>query len=149
MIKDFKYQEASIAVLEMRWDKNIADNVGDDRWIAWKAMAIENHQQQKCTTFVILDGVDPIGEGTLVFSSQNVEINGLRIDKQYEDQGHISNLVKVMEQHAKSLGYKTAIIGVEPSETRNIKIYFHWGYDTFVKSETEEDGLILFYAKKL
>jgi len=47
---------------------------------------------------------------------------------------------------------QTAIIGVEPKETRNISIYFHWGYDTFVKSEIsdiEEEGLILYYSKGL
>jgi len=76
----------------------------------------------------------------------------LRIEKQYEGKGHISKLVKVMEQYAKNKGYKIAIIGVEPKETRNMCIYFHWGYDTFIKAETseiEEEGLILFYSKML
>ena len=152
MIKEYSYQEASISNLESRWDKNIANNLGDDRWIAWKHAAIENNIEKKCKTFVILFGEEPIGEGTLVFSLQTVEVNGLRIDKPYEGQGHISKLVKIMEQYAKSAGYKTAIIGVKPSETRNLRIYLHWGYDTFVKSEIseiKEEGLILYYSKEI
>ena len=153
MIKEYKYQEASIADLELRWDKNIADNIGDDRWVNWKSIAVENHKNKKCITFVVLYGEEPVGEGTLIPTMQSVEINGLRIDKQYEGKGHISKLVKVMEQYAKNEGYKTAVIGVEPKETRNLAIYLHWGYDTFVKLEIsdikEEEGLILYYSKKL
>ena len=159
MIKEYKYQEASIADLELRWDKNIADNIGDDRWVAWKSIAIENQKNKKCMTFVVLHGEEPIGEGTLIFSLQSVEINGLRIDKCYEGKGHISKLVKIMEQYAKDEGYKIAMIGVEPKETRNLAIYLHWGYDTFVKLEISdfeeretfwnEEGLILYYSKKL
>ena len=150
MVKEYRYQEASMADLDLRWDKNIADNLGDDRWIAWKSSTIENNKNNKCKSFVVLYGEEPIGEGTLVFSPQSAEINALRIDKQYEGMGHISKLVKIMEQYARDKGYKTATIGVEPKETRNLAIYLHWGYDTFVKSsisEIEEEGLILYYSK--
>ena len=159
MIKEYKYKKASIAELELRWDKNISDNIGDERWVAWKSIAVENHKKEKCITFVVLYGEEPIGEGTLIFLPQSVEINGLRIDKQYEGNGHISKLVKIMEQYAKKDGYKTAIIGVEPKETRNLAIYLHWGYDKFLKLEIsdfeesktfwKEEGLILYYSKKL
>jgi hypothetical protein len=44
MTKEYKYQQASVNTLALRWDKNIADNIGDDRWIAWKAIALENLQ---------------------------------------------------------------------------------------------------------
>ena len=102
---------------------------------------------------MVLYGEEPIGEGTLVYSLQNVEINGLRVEKQYEGKGHISKLVKIMEQYAKEEGYKTAIIGVEPQETRNLAIYLHWGYDKFEKLEIssmkEDEGIVLYYSKKL
>jgi len=151
MDKTFKYQEASMLDLCRRWDINIANNIGDERWVTWKAESIQKNQSGEIKTFVVLHEDEPIGEGTLVFSPQSVEINGLRIEKQFEGKGHISKMVKVMEQYAKDKGYQTAIIGVEPEETRNISIYFHWGYDTFVKSEYSEieDGLILIYSKQL
>ena len=153
MINDFRYQKASMVELELKWDKNIADNIGDDRWVAWKSVATENHKNGKCSTFVVLCGKEPVGEGTLVYFPQSVEINGLRIDKKYEGKGHISKLVKIMEQYAKNEGYKTSMIGVEPKETRNLAIYLHWGYDTFVKLEIfdgrKEEGLVLHYSKEL
>lgn len=147
----FKYQEATIADLELRWDINIANNPGDNRWVDWKTATIQKNKTGEIKTFIVLYNNEPIGEGTLIFSSDSVEINGLRVEKQYEGKGHISKLVKVMEQYAKDEGYKTATIGVEPAETRNMQIYFHWGYDTFVKieyfEEEEEHGLI--YSKEL
>ena len=153
MTGEYRYQEASIADLELRWDKNIADNTGDDRWVAWKSIAIENHGKGKCKSFMVLYDEEPIGEGTLILSLQSAEINGLRIDKQYEGKGHMSKLVKIMEQYAKEKGYKTATIGVEPKETRNLAIYLHWGYDVFdklvVSSIKEEEGIILYYSKEL
>jgi len=151
MDKKFKYQEASMADLHRRWDINIANNTGDDNWITWKTEVIKKNESGEIKTFVVLYGEEPIGEGTLVFSTHSVEINALRIEKQFEGKGHISKLVKVMEQYAKSKGYRTATIGVEPEETRNISIYLHWGYDTFVKSEYSEieEGLILVYSKEL
>ena len=149
---EYKYKEASTADLDLRWDINIANNLGDDRWVTWKSEAIENNKNSKIKTFVVLYYNEPIGEGTLVFSPQSVEINALRIEKHHEGKGHISKLVKVMEQYAKSKGFEIATIGVEAKETRNMSIYFHWGYDTFMYSEfseIEEEGLILFYSKKL
>ena len=151
MIEEYRYKEASVAELELRWDKNIENNIGDERWVNWKAQCIADNRNNRCKTFVVLYGDEPIGEGTLVFSPQSVEINGLRIDKEYEGKGHISKLVKAMEQYAKDKGYKFAIIGVEPKETRNLAIYLHWGYDMFVKSEISEveEGLVLYYSKEL
>ena len=144
---DFKYQEATMQNLETRWDINIANNPNDERWVAWKTQFIEDNKNNKCKTFVVLHGDEPIGEGTLIFSHQYVEINALRIEKRYEGQRHISKLVKIMEQFAKNAGYKEILIGVEAKETRNLGIYLHWGYDRFVKSETEDGELVLYYSK--
>ena len=152
-IQDFEYKEATMAELDLRWDKNIADNAGDHRWVTWKSQAIENHRQRKGIAFVVLHDGNPIGEGTLLFLPHSIEINGLRIDKPYEGKGHISKLVKVMEQYAKRVGYNVVTIGVEPKETRNLAIYLHWGYDTFVKLAIsdfkQEEGLVLYYAKNI
>jgi len=161
---EYKYKEASLLDLELRWDKNISDNAGDDCWVAWKAVAIKENKNNILKTFVVLYGEQPIGEGTLIFSSNTgaingrlelanhittVNINGLRIDKPHEGKGHISKLVKVMEQYAKDKGYKLATIGVEAKETRNLGIYLHWGYDTFITHEIENSELVLYYSKRL
>jgi len=149
---NYKYKTATIEELELRWDRNIADNKGDERWVAWKMQSVDENKNGKCKTFVILYGDEPIGEGTLIFSPQYTEINALRIDKNHEGKGHISKLVKVMEQYAKDEGYTSLKIGVEPRETRNLAIYLHWGYDTFIEykiSDIEEEGLLLYYSKEL
>jgi len=162
---EYQYKEASFQDLERRWDKNIANNPGDNRWVAWKDVAICQNQNNILKTFVVLHGHDPVGEGTLIISPQTgaingrlelangttiANINGLRVDKQYEGKGHISKLVKTIEQYAKNNGYEILTIGVEPNETRNLGIYLHWGYDTFVMYSFEEDGeLVLYYSKKL
>ena len=149
---NYKYEEASMTDLELRWNKNISDNIGDGRWTAWKTQSIENNKNKKCKTFVVLCGEEPIGEGPLIFSTQYAELNALRIDKQYEGKGHISKLVKIMERYAKAKGYTNIKIGVSAKEARNLGIYLHWGFDTFVESkisDIEEEGLVLYYSKNL
>ena len=76
-------------------------------------------------------------------------INALRIDKQYEGRHHISRLVRMIEAHARSLGYQRITIGVEAKETRNLAIYLHWGYTRLVRWDIEDDELVLYYEKPL
>lgn len=161
---EFVYKAASTEELEVVWDKEIAEHMGNDQWITWKAEYIEDNKSGKCKTFVILCDNHPVGQGTLLFSSecngiggrmeladgQNIaNVNALRIDKKYEGQGHISNLIKVMEGYAAKEGYKRLTIGVEAKEVRNHSIYLHWGYHLFVKSEIEGGSVVLYYSKLL
>lgn len=76
-------------------------------------------------------------------------VNALRIEKDWEGQGHMSRLMGVLEEYARGLGLKALTIGVDAWETRNLGIYLHWGYDTFVMAEEEDGDLVLYYAKKL
>jgi len=158
----FLYHPATLPELDAIWDKNIADNPGDDRWAEWKQTAIENQRNGDVQTFLVMRGEVPVGEGTLVFSPRvlrgnsrladgagTVNVSALRMDQPLRGQGHISKLVKVMEQYARDAGYKTITIGVEARETRNLAIYLHWGYGTFVMSEILDGELVLFYAKDL
>jgi len=149
---EFQYKLATREEITKRWDKNIADNPSDEEWVKRKAIGLENFDDEDFKKFVIMHGDDPIGEGTLIFEEDNVDIQALRIDKHYEGQGHISKLVKVMEQYARDNGCTNATIGVEPNETRNMSIYFHWGYTNFEKAEMklrDDEPFILYYSKKL
>ena len=89
------------------------------------------------------------GRSLLADGRETANINALRIEKAYEDQGHISRLVKLMEKYAKDAGYERLTIGVEAHMTRNLAIYLHWGYREFVLSEVEDGVLVLYYQKKL
>lgn len=160
----FEYRKATIEDLEKIWDFNIAENPGDERWVEWKEEYIGQNRNGLAVTFVVVCDGEPIGEGTLLISPECgaergrldlvdgktvANVNALRIKKAYEGQGHISKLVKLMEKYAADEGYERLTIGVDASETRNLGIYLHWGYDKFVLSYEEDGELVLYYAKKL
>lgn len=158
------YDIASLAGLNRIWEKNIENNKEDKSWVAWREEYIDYHTSGKSKTFLVSVDGEPVGEGTLLFCPEcraiggrslladgrkTANINALRIEKAYEDQGHISRLVKLMEKYAKDAGYESLTIGVEAHMTRNLAIYLHWGYREFVLSEVEDGVLVLYYQKKL
>jgi ribosomal protein S18 acetylase RimI-like enzyme len=157
-------REASLDDLRKIWDKNIADNPGDDRWLAWADEYIGYNTKDMAKTFVICVDGEPIGEGTLLFSPEcsaiggreqlangrdTANINALRISKEYEGRGYVSQMVRMMEDYARNKEITTLTIGVEAQEARNLAIYLHWGYTKFVHSEVEDNELVLYYAKEL
>jgi GNAT superfamily N-acetyltransferase len=144
---------------------NIKDNPNDERWVNWGSEIINHFKagSHGKKHFIIIYNGRPIGEGTLLLTPNHIQgrtdlangttianISALRITKQHEGKGHMSKLVKVIEQYAAKNGCTQLTIGVEPKDTRNIAIYLHWGYNTFVKYDVEEDGgLALYYSKAL
>lgn len=161
---NYAYRAATMDDLERIWEKNIADNAGNDGWKTWRDVYIKDNEEDKCKTFVFLCDGKPMGEGTLLFSPEckavagrtaladgmsTVNVNALRVDKAHEGEGHISELVRIMEKYAADQNYQTVTIGVEAKETRNLAIYLHWGYNNFVMSEVEDSALVLYYSKSL
>ena len=159
-----EYRKATLNDLERLWDANIAENPDDPRWASWKQEYIAYNETGKACTFAVVIDNEPVGEGTLLFSPDCsaiagradladgktvANINALRIRKPYEGQGHISNLVRLMESYAAEHGITHLTIGVEARETRNTAIYLHWGYTDFVTHAIEDGELVLYYAKKL
>lgn len=163
------YREAIIEDLENVWNKDIRENPNDDRWIRWKKEYIKHNEEGNLKTFVAVnDDNDVIAQISVVFSSKVkcvkgkrklcddkriCNMNAFRCDEEYEGQGHISKLVKMGEEYARNKGYKYITIGSEARETRNLSIYFHFGYKTFLMyeiDESEEDKpLVLYYGKNL
>ena len=163
----FEYRIATADDLELVWNKDIQRNSGDTRWIRWKDEYINYNKNHEAVTFVaIADDGDVIAQVTLVLS-QNVKavknkpmlcdgntianFNAFRCDEKFRGQGHISKLVKIAEEYAKNIGVKIITIGVEAENSKNIMIYFHFGYTNFVMYELdeEEQSLILYYKKEL
>lgn len=160
----YTYRVASRSGLERIWQKNLAKSRIPEQCARWREEYIANNLEGKCVTFLVEKDGEPVGEGTLLFSPACSAINGrlsladggrianinaLRIEKAYENQGHISRLVKEMERYAAKRGCTTLTIGVEARETRNLAIYLHWGYCRFVMSGVEDGALVLYYAKNL
>ena len=158
------YEKATREILNRIWDKSIEENPEDHRYIRWKQQFLSDNETGAAATFVILADGDPVGEGTLLLSpdcrairgrrelcdgEKTANINALRVQKEYEDQGHISALMNTMERYARSIGIETLTIGVETAETRNLAIYLHWGFTEYILSEEEDDTLVLYYGKPL
>ena len=162
--KIIEYRVATSKDLEKIWDMNIADNPNDKRWLNWKQKYIDYNLVKKAVTFVVVINGKPIGEGTLLLNpdcdavkgknclvdgKSIANVNALRIRKEYEGQGHISKIIKLMEEFAINNGIEKLTIGVEAKETRNLAIYLHWGFNSFIFNETEDDELILYFKKEL
>ena len=146
------------------WEYNIAINADDPRWIRWGREAMEDNLSGRTQTFLILRDGAPVGEGTLIFDpacsaidgrldladgKTTANVNALRIRKEYENQGHVSAMMKQMEQYARELGYTRMTIGVEAKEARNLAIYLHWGYTDYICHEFDDGELVLYYGKEM
>ena len=160
----FTYRLATPQDLETIWNKSIADNRSDARWVHWKEEYIGYNKTGMAQTYVVVCEGEPVGECTLILSPECnavrgrlcladgegiANINALRIAKKYEGQGHISKLMACVEEAAKAQNIHALTIGAEAKETRNLGIYLHWGYEEFVMSETEAEELVLYYRKEL
>ena len=160
----FEYRVATREDLEQLWNRNIADNADDPRWVRWKEEYIAYNERGMAVTFAVIADGCPVGEGTLLLSPECKavswyppladgvrcgNVNALRIRPEYEGQGHISHLMRMLERYAASRGLTHLSIGVEAAQTRNLAIYLHWGYRSLVTTEVEEGELILYYEKNL
>ena len=133
-----EYRIITDAEFNLLWDRNIRENPEEPMWPVWRERFARRIALGQAITFaVILDG-EPVGEGTLELNTgkspllcdgkNNAYLSALRIREEFEGQGHISRLVRIMEDHARRLGFRTITIGAEEEETRNRAIYTHWGY---------------------
>ena len=150
-----EYRILTDTEFDLLWDRNEAADPEEPMWPVWRQRFRERiHKGQAITFGVILDW-DLVGEGTLELETSKdprlcngrdtAYLSALRIRPEFEGQGHISRLVRVMEDHARSLGFTTLTIGVEEWEERNRAIYRHWGYVNLVMREDR----VLYYSKKL
>lgn len=161
----FTYRIATEDDLEKLWEYDINRHQGEEReqWQRWKVQYLEYNRTGKATTFAVLDDEEPIGQITLLWSTEclavknhpelcdgisRANMNAFRIKKTYEGQGHISKLVKMAESYAKQKGFTYLTIGSEAVESRNLAIYLHFGYTEFITSVIEDGELILYYGKK-
>ena len=154
------YRKATLEDLETIWNRSIAENPEDPRYLRWKKEFIYRNQCNQAATFVVIVDNVPVGEVTLEYHQKGnrailadgrefAYVQALRIRKEYEGKGLVSKLMQCMESYARNLGFCHLCIGVEAAETRNLGIYLHWGYNEFVMHEVEDDVLILFYKKRL
>lgn len=161
---EYQAHIASPEELERIWEKDVAANGGDERWLRWREEYIRYNRLGMAVTFVVTADGDPVGQGTLILSPDckavsgrpllcdgitTGNVNALRIEKEHEGKHQISAMMRTLEAHARRRGLTALTIGVEAAKTRNIGIYLHWGYTEYVMHEEDEDGLVLYYRKEL
>ena len=155
------YTPATKEDLENSWNREIAENPNDNRYIIWKEQFLRDNESGKCKTFFAKNDKEIIGQLTLILKTKDTaELNALRLYPQHQGKGIASELVKFAETWARQNGIKSLIIGVEPHETRNKEIYTHWGFTQFVESKqekyppknTQDEGevfTVMYYRKPL
>lgn len=157
------YKKASLEELEALWDREIAENPDDDRYLRWKDSFLQRNRSCRAATFLILADGEPIGQVTLDryadgYSGNRAPladgvttayVNSLRIAQEYQGQGYVSGLMHFMENWARNQGFAFLTIGAEADNSRNLAIYRHWGYNKFRMMETDDGIPVLFYAKEL
>ena len=157
------YKKATLEELEALWDRDIAENPGDAHYLRWKRSFLHRNLTGRSATFLVLDGTSAIAQVTLdcyadsysgdraplADGNSTAYVNSLRIDPEYKGKGHVSRLMETMERWTKEQGFTRLTVGAEAVQTRNLSIYFHWGYTDFVMAEENDGALVLFYSKKL
>lgn len=157
---------ASLEEMNTKWNYEIEIANKKENWIIWKMENLKNMVDNKIIPYYgILDG-DIICEATAnidksivqnsdgLIDSNTVYLSAFRTNKEYQSKGYFSKLFKYMTKDLKQRGYKRVTLGVEPCETKNMQIYFKYGFTNFIKSDYEiyPDGtktLVLYYGKDL
>lgn len=158
---------ANIDEMNIKWDYEI-EHASEDRynWIRWKNNAIKNVKEEKCIVYYgILNGKiiceataninpDIVQNSNNLVNTSTAYLSAFRTIKEYQAKGYFSKLFKFMLDDLKKRGYEKVTLGVEPSEVKNMLIYFNYGFDTYIKTDTETypDGTIVdvnYYSKNL
>ena len=105
------------------------------------------------TAIISINDLDMQNKDNLV-GNNKAYLTAFRTNKEYENKGYFSKLYKFMEEDLKKRGFTSLTLGVEPSEVRNIMIYFNWVFTNYIKSDYEyypnnEKILVNYYEKKL
>ena len=168
-----KCKVATIQEMEQKWNYEIQNHPNDNRWIIWKETAINNAKNGNRVCFhALLDG-EIIAECTAIVSKEDTGLENkefvddtsfyleaFRVVKKYEGQGYFSKLYRFMEEFLIKRGAKRLILGVEPTETRNMQIYIHYGFTNFLctkketypprtEGESPEEITVNYYSKEI
>lgn len=156
----------TIKEMNEKWDYEIEIHSNKDNWIKWKKEWLKNTKEKKIIPYYgILDG-NIICEITVSIDKSVVQnnaglvddktayLNSFRTKKEYQGQGYFSKLFHFVINNLKEKGYEAVTLGVEPNETKNMQIYFHYGFDEYIKSGIEfyPDGVeafVLYYKKSI
>lgn len=155
-MKKYICKIATVDEMETKWNCEIQKN-NNSNWKIWKAEAIEQvKNNQSIAYYGILNG-KIICEATAMLDKSTVQNSDKLVDgktvylcafrtiENHQGKGYFSELFRFMINDLKNRGYEKVTLGVEPVETKNLKIYKHLGFNEFIKSakETYPDGTVI------
>lgn len=158
---------ASAQEMNEKWDSEIERHVQDrSNWVIWKQKNIENRKHGNIIPYYgILDGTI-ICEATAMLNPKIVQNSAGLVDRhtvylsafrtidEYQGRGYFSKLFQFMIHDLQQKGYSKVTLGVEPADEKDKKIYAHYGFTEYIKSDKEyyPDGTAIdveYYRKTL
>lgn len=128
---------ASKELIIKKWDEEIRKHNNSKIWIDFKEESLRNLDTRtiymgildgkiitECTAITSDDDLDMQNKDNLI-GKNKAYLTAFRINKEYENKGYFSKLYKFMEDDLKRKGFTSLTLGVEPSEVRNMMIYFN------------------------
>ena len=152
--------------MQQKWDYEIKRHEGQKNWKIWKEEAIDHFLKGNSIPYYgVLDGCiiceatamlqpDEVQNSEDMIDEDTVYLCAFRTIEPFRGKGYFSRLMEYMQRDLKEKGFKKAVLGVEPIETENKAMYWHWGFNEYIKSEKEQypDGTIIdveYYCKQL
>ena len=141
---------ATIDEMNKKWDYEISQNPNNNAWKVWKKEFIAAVKEGKRISYYgILDGniicettaylsKDTLKNSKELIDEKTAYLGAFRTIEYYQGKGYFSILYKYMENDLKQRGYKRLTLGVEPSEVKNMMIYFKYGFINYIKTDIEE-----------
>ena len=163
---EYKCVIANKELIIKKWDEEIRKHNNSKIRIDFKEESLRNLDTRsiymgildgeiitECTAITSDDDLDMQNKDNLI-GKNKAYLTAFRINKEYENKGYFSKLYKFMEDDLKRKGFTSLTLGVEPSEVRNMMIYFNWGFINYIKSDYEyypnnEKILVNYYEKNL
>lgn len=157
-MKEYICQIASVDEMERKWNYEIRKQRKRKTVLeGLKKYAVEHIKNGQSVTYYGKLNNKIICETTAMFDENIIQnsdklVDGKTVylcnfstDKRYQGKGYFSKLFRFMIDDLKNRGYEKFTLGVEPTETKNIKIYQHLGFNEFIKSgkETYPDGTVI------
>ncbi|MDD3340771.1 MAG: GNAT family N-acetyltransferase [Bacilli bacterium] len=157
-----------------KWNKRIEEHPNDARYIEWTKQFVngikdgtricyygmlENESIVETTAVVSIKDEGMQNKSNLI-DTDMAYLMAFKTNPEYQNKGYFSILYRFMEEDLRKKGFQYAALGVEPSEVRNMKLYFNLGYDEYVKTDYEvypaeneilppQKILVSYYKKKI
>ncbi len=152
-VSDYSCKIADLRELEECWDYDISVNEEKEKWRYWKEEGLRLHREGKRIVYLIQKDGRTIGQAQAALSKEACSDPEMLVDKEtaylsafrmregYRGRGLFTVLYRFMESDLAARGYKRLTLGVEANDygLKNLEIYRHYGFDTFVGSGFEEE----------